>query len=97
MLLFLSCNNEENHQKSYNEFYEIHKNDKGVTSFNMFPFVFKLLIDKSDKETKEAIDDIKKISFLINEKANAQFINDLNEHLPHRLYETINTDKKPES
>ena len=87
----LSCNNEDNSQPSYNEFYEIHENDKDVITFNMFPFIFKLFIDKSNKETKEAVDEIDKIKFLINENADARFIKDLNDHLPHRLYQTILT------
>lgn len=86
-----SCNNEDNYQSSYNEFYEIHENDKDVITFNMFPFIFKLFIDKSDEKVKDAIDEIEKINFLINENADDQFIKDLNNHLPHRLYQTILT------
>lgn len=89
VFLILSCQSNEDSELNYQDFYNNHKNDESVISFKMMPFLFKLFIDKRDEETNIALDQVKSVSFLINEKSDSHFVENLYKHLPDSRYKQL--------
>ena len=89
IIFIFSCQSNENSELNYQDFYENHKNDESLISFKMMPFLFKLFIDKHDEETNKALDQIKSVSVLINEKSDSHYVESLNKHLPDSRYKQL--------
>jgi len=97
-MILYSCNDEEENTGSsgYDDFYDLHQRDEGVLTIGMPVFIFKLFIDRSNKQVKEAIEQIETIDLFIKEDAEDSFTDEVMRHFPSRTYKNIygtNTDE----
>jgi len=76
----LACNseNEEAIPSGFDTFYDLHGNDKNITTIGIPKFIFKMFVDIPNKEIEEAVDNIQTIDLMV--------INDPAEHLIGELY-----------
>lgn len=80
LFLLLACNSEkeETIPSGFDTFYDLHGNDKNITTVGIPKFIFKMFIDIPNKEIEDAVDNIKTIDLMV--------INDPAEHLIGELY-----------
>lgn len=98
IILLSNCtSNEENAIPSgYDDLYDLHSRDKGVITIGMPVFIFKLFIDKSNKQVKDVLEQIETIDLFIKEEAEDAFTDEVMRHFPSRTYKNLygsNTDE----
>jgi hypothetical protein len=91
IFLYWNCNEKEpaKTESGYDKFYEKHEHDAGVVTVGMPVFVFKLFVDRSDKNVSQAVDHIETIDLFVKENSDSLYFKEVYVFFPGKTYKTL--------
>jgi hypothetical protein len=75
-------------QKDFQRFYNKHRNDAGVESFEMSTSLFRFLLKDQETDSR-LLNNINRVSLFMSESASPVLRNSLYSHLPKRMYKDL--------
>jgi hypothetical protein len=91
LFVFFSCSSEkeETIPSGFDTFYDLHGNDKNITTIGIPKFIFKMFIDIPNKEIEDAVDNIKTIDLMVISDPAEHLIGELFAQFPIKYYKPV--------